>query len=214
MEIVLVRHGESEGNAQARMQGHLDLPLTERGRQQARRLGDWFVNQGIDWSRVYVSPLSRAWQTAEIILGRTGGPPLQREPALIELSAGALEGLTQEDIALRFPRFAERHVTEIGDFAEFGGEGYDQVQLRARALRERLENAHRLLGERVLLVGHGGFNFQFLKALICEPVPRACIVRMPNCSATLVRLRERHGMFMGELVWHVVGELMGGSKTP
>jgi 2,3-bisphosphoglycerate-dependent phosphoglycerate mutase len=208
MEIVLVRHGETEANREARMQGHLDYPLTERGREQARILGDWFVRQRVNWSRVYVSPLLRAWQTAEIVVGRTGGPAPEREPALIELTAGALEGLVQEEIVQRFPRFAERHVTEIGDFAEFGGEGYDAVQARARGLRQRLEDAHRLLEERILLVGHGGFNFQLLKALICEPVPRVCTVRMSNCAATKVRLRERHGVFMGELVWHVPQELM------
>lgn len=214
MEIVLVRHGESEGNAQARMQGHLDYPLTERGREQARVLGDWFVQHGVAWSRVYVSPLARAWETAEIVVGRTGGPPLTREPALIELTAGALEGLTQEEIVSRFPRFAERHVTEIGDFSEFGGESYDAVQLRATALRQRLEDAHRLLEDRILLVGHGGFNFQLLKSLVCEPVPRVCIVRMSNCAATKVRMRQRHNVFMGELVWHVPQELMGGSSAP
>src|SRR5688572_28217428 len=113
MEIVLVRHGETEANAEGRMQGHRDFPLNERGRQQARILGDWFVAQGIDWSRVYVSPLARAWQTAEIIVSRSGGPAPQREPALIELNAGALEGLVLEEMVARFPRFGERHVTEI-----------------------------------------------------------------------------------------------------
>ena len=156
----------------------------------------------------------RAWQTAEIIVSRTGGPAPQREPALIELTAGALEGLVQEEIVARFPRFAERHVTEIGDFSEFGGESYEAVQERVRGLRRKLEDAHRLLEDRILLVGHGGFNFQLLKAMICEPVPRACIVRMSNCSATKVRLRERHGVFMGELVWHVPQELMGGAAAP
>jgi broad specificity phosphatase PhoE len=170
--------------------------------------------QRIDWSRVYVSPLLRAQQTAEIIVSRAGGPAPEQEPALIELTAGALEGLDQEEIVARFPRFAERHVTEIGDFSEFGGESYEAVQERVQGLRRRLEAAHRLLEDRVLLVGHGGFNFQLLKSLICEPVPRACNVRMSNCAATKVRLRERHGVFMGELVWHVPQELMGGRGLP
>ncbi|HEV8248129.1 MAG TPA: hypothetical protein VGP93_20280, partial [Polyangiaceae bacterium] len=60
----------------------------------------------------------------------------------------------------------------------------------------------------------GGFHFQLLKLLVCEPVPRVCIVRMSNCAATLVRLRERHGVFRGELVWHVPIELMQPSGPP
>jgi broad specificity phosphatase PhoE len=105
-------------------------------------------------------------------------------------------------------------VTEIGDFSEFGGEGYDAVQARVRALRQRLEDEHRERQETVLLVGHGGFNFQLLKSMICEPVPRACIVRMPNCAATKVRLRTRYGVYMGELAWHVTQELMRGADEP
>ncbi len=208
MEILLVRHGESEGNAAEIMQGHRDYPLTERGRDQARTLGDWLARRRIGWSKLYASPLRRAWETAEIVVKRAGGPAPAAEPALVELTAGAIEGLNHEQIVARFPRFAERHVTEIGDFSDFGGESYDAVQGRARALRDRLESAHRALEERVLLVGHGGFHVQLLKLLICEPVPRVSIVRMSNCAATLVRMRERHGVYMGELVWHVPTELM------
>jgi broad specificity phosphatase PhoE len=63
----------------------------------------------------------------------------------------------------------------------------------------------------VLIVGHGGINFQLLKLLICEPVPRVCILRMGNCGVTLVRMRERRGRYLGELVWHVPLELMGAA---
>ena len=213
MEVILVRHGESVGNAEGRMQGHSDYPLTERGRAQARRLGEWFARQGITWSRAYASPLARAWETAGIVTSITRGPAVEPEPLLKELMAGALEGSTLEEIVSRFPRFAQRHVTELGDFSEFGGESYDEVQVRARSLRDKLEQSHRSNGDRVLLVGHGGFHFQLAKALICEPVPRVCIVRMTNCAATLIRLRERYETYMGELIWHVPVDLMGeGSR--
>lgn len=213
MEIILVRHGESVGNAEGRMQGHSDYPLTERGRAQARRLGEWFVRQGLNFARVYASPLARAWETAEIVTRITGGPTPEPEPLLKELRAGELEGRTLEQIVAEFPRFGQRHVTELGDFSEFGGEGYDAVQARVRALRDKLEASHRETGERVLLVGHGGFHFQLAKALICEPVPRVCILRITNCAATLIRLRERNATYIGELLWHVPVELMGeGSR--
>jgi broad specificity phosphatase PhoE len=213
MELILVRHGESLGNAEGRMQGHSDYPLTDRGRAQAKQLGGWLGRQGITWSRAYASPLARAWETAEIVTSLTGGPAVEPEPLLKELMAGALEGRTLDEIVARFPRFGQRHVTELGDFSEFGGESYDAAQARARSLRDKLETSHRSNGERVLLVGHGGFHFQLAKSLICEPVPRVCIVRMTNCAATLIRLRERYETYMGELIWHVPVDLMGeGSR--
>jgi len=210
MEILIVRHGESAGNAEGRMQGSQDFLLSERGREQTRRLARWLNSNGIGWDVAYCSPLGRAKETAALLSELTGHPAAELEPDLAELSAGALEGLTRAEIVERFPAFLERAVTDLGDFAEFGGEAYDQVQLRARRLLEKLEREHRAAERRVLLVGHGGINFQLLKLLICQPVPRVCIVRMGNCGATLVRLRDRRGTYMGEVVWHVPVELMGG----
>jgi len=211
MDILLVRHGESEGNAQERMQGSSDFPLTERGREQAQRLSDWLDAHAVVWDKLYASPLARAWGTAEVLAGDRATTP-HAEPALREIEAGALEGLTFEDIAARFPHYAARKVTELGDFSEFGGEGYESVQARARGLFQKLEAEHRAASDKIALIGHGGFNYQLLKMLVCEPVPRVCIVRMGNCSATLVRLRERRGTYIGEIVWHVPIELMGGTS--
>ena len=210
MEILLVRHGESEGNAQERMQGRTDLPLTERGRRQARALAGWLKGQGLGFEATYASPLLRAWETAEILSGAGSVPAPVAEPLLAELHAGALEGVTFADIAAQFPSYMERGVGGIGDFEEFGGESYDDVQARAVELRRRLEALYRESEARVVCVGHGGLNFQLLKLCICDPVPRVCIVRMGNCSATLVRFRPRRGTYLGEIAWHVPVELMGG----
>jgi len=193
------------------MQGRSDFPLTERGREQTRRLAAFFGAQGLTFDRHYASPLARAAETAELLASTVRGPAPVTEPGLAELSAGALEGLTFAEIALRFPSFARRRVDELGDYSEYGGESYADVQVRVASVRRQLEARHRNSGERVLLVGHGGFNYQLLKYLVCEPVPRVCIVKMGNCSITKVRLRERRGTFIGEVVFHVPLELMGGS---
>jgi uncharacterized phosphatase len=191
------------------MQGHSDFPLSERGRSQARALGGWLRAQRFGWQKLYASPLLRASETAGIVCSVVGGALPATEPELIELGAGELEGLTFDEIVQRFPSYMARGVGELGDFSEFGGESYGAVQERAARLFEKLAALHRERAERVVLVGHGGFNFQLLKHLICRPVPRTCIVRMGNCSATLVRLREVRGTYMGELLWHVPVELMG-----
>jgi broad specificity phosphatase PhoE len=212
MDLLFVRHAESEGNALGLMQGHQDFSLSERGREQARRLARWLTAQGVGWDHAYASPLARARETAEIVCELTGHPAPEPDADLSELAAGTLEGLDRAQMAERFPLFLQRRITEIGDFAEFGGESYDAVQIRARGLLERLETKHRAAKSRLLLVGHGGFNFQLLKLIICLPVPQICIVRMGNCGATLVHMRERRGTFMGELVWHVPVELMGSAS--
>jgi len=212
MEILLVRHGESVGNLEGRMQGHRDYPLSDHGREQAGRLAVWLERHAIAWDVAYCSPLLRASQTAALLAELTRLPAAAPEQDLAELRAGQLEGLTRDDMLERFPHFLERGVTQLADFSEFGGESYDEVQERARRLFARLERRHREAGHRVLLVAHGGINFQLLKLMICEPVPRVCIVRMGNCSATLVRLRQRRDRYIGEVAWHVPIELMGGES--
>ncbi len=212
MDILLVRHGESEGNLAGRMQGHAEYPLTERGVSQARALGTWLRERQIGWEVAYTSPLGRARQTAEILTEVTGGTAAVVEADLAEVRAGRLEGLDRAEIAEAFPDFMQRDLTGLGDFSAYGGESYDELQVRVGRVVELLVARHRDAQARVLVVAHGGMNFQLLKTLICVPVPRVCLFRIGNCSATLVRLRERRGEYLGEVVWHVPVELMGAPE--
>lgn len=212
MDILLVRHGESEGNRDGRLQGHGHYPLTERGEEQARALGAWLAGRGIAWDVAYCSPLARATQTAQIVAGLTGTPAAQPVDDLAEVRPGRLEGLTREEIAERHPDFMHRDLSGLGDFSDYGGESYDDLQLRVARVSEMLFERHRATEAPVAIFAHGGINFQLLKSLICVPVPRVCIVRIGNCSASLVRMRERRGQYLGELVWHVPVELMGAPE--
>lgn len=192
------------------MQGRADYPLSERGGEQARLLSRWVRHQGLSWEGAYCSPLLRARQTAEQLCAGSKRPAPVTEPELVEIGAGRLEGLDAEQLRARHPGFFERKVGDTGDFSAFGGESYTQVQQRLERLIDRLVERHGAQDAAVLLVGHGGLNFQLLKRLVCQPVPPVCLVRMGNCSATLVRMSDRRGTYLGELVWHVPIELMGG----
>jgi broad specificity phosphatase PhoE len=213
MEIMLLRHGESEGNAAGRMQGRRDYPLTALGREQAAFAGEFLATQGHPFAAVYASPLKRAFETATIVAGRGVRPEPVIEEDLPEIGAGSLEGLNEPEIRELHPEFMSRPLTETGDFSSYGGESYVDVQARVRRVLTRLEERHRGPGERVLLVGHGGFHYQLAKTLLCEPVPRVCILKMGNCTVSLLRMRERRGLYLGELVFHVPVELMGGNGS-
>lgn len=210
MELLLIRHGESVANAEGRVAGHTDYPLSELGRAQAQQLADWLSASKLGWQQAYSSPLARALSTSRIVCEGTGQPAAEIDEDLAEISAGKLEGLTRAEVEERFPSFIDRKITDLGDFSEYDGESYDAVQVRARRLLDRLLARHREPADRVALFGHGGLHFQLVKLLICEPVPRVCILKMGNCTATLLNLTDRRGTFMGEVSWHVPIELMGG----
>jgi broad specificity phosphatase PhoE len=134
--LLLVRHGETDWNADGRLQGQTDRPLSEYGRGQARQLAEDLEGEGLD--AIYSSDLSRARETAEIV-GERLGLPVELEPDLREKDWGTWEGLTA----------VER------DRIEFVGESTQAHQERMlRALR-RIAERHPGEG-RVLVVTHGG----------------------------------------------------------
>ncbi|HEY0463468.1 MAG TPA: histidine phosphatase family protein [Polyangiaceae bacterium] len=210
---MLLRHGESEGNAQGRMQGRRDYPLSPLGREQAARAAKFIGTSGLALNAVYTSPLKRAFETAGIVAEGGVRPSPVVDEDLPEIGAGSLEGLNEAEIQQAHPEFMARPLSETGDFADYGGESNTDVQLRLTRLMARLEARHRAAEERVLLVGHGGFHYQLVKALLCDPIPRVCIVKFGNCTVSLVRMRQRRGLYMGELVFHMPVELMGGSPS-
>ncbi len=208
---MLLRHGESQGNAQGRMQGRRDYSLSPLGQDQAARAGAFLANQG-PFVAVYASPLKRAFETATIVAAQGVRPEPVVDEDLHEIAAGTLEGMNEAEIRAAHPVFMERSLTETGDFSDYGGESYADVQARVKRVMARLEGAHRKAEDRVLLVGHGGFHYQLAKSLLCEPVPRVCLLKIGNCTVSLLRLRERRGLYMAELVFHVPVELMGGTS--
>ena len=209
---MLLRHGESEGNAQGRMQGRRDYPLSALGREQAALAAGFIAGCGLPLNAVYTSPLKRALETATIAARHGIRPEPIVDEDLPEIGAGTLEGLNETEIRAAHPGFMQRPLSETGDFADYGGESNEDVQRRLTRLMARLEARHRASEERVLLVGHGGFHYQLVKALLCEPIPRVCILKFGNCTVSLLRMRERRGLYMGELVFHVPVELMGGTS--
>lgn len=97
----LIRHGESEGNLERRIQGSLDYPLTNRGRRQAARLAERLAEEA-EIQEIITSPLARAATTAEII-GAVLGLPLRYDERLQEYNFGPIQGLTRQEIKEQYP---------------------------------------------------------------------------------------------------------------
>lgn len=213
MEITLVRHGQSTSNRDGILQGQMDSALSELGRRQARQLGTWFRERGLTWDAVYCSPLMRARDTAHVIACELARAAPVEEPDLSEIHAGRMQGKNGDELRREYPSFYARGIDGLGDYAEYGGESYEDVQRRVQRFIAKLGERHREGEQRVLVVSHGGLLFQLAKALICEPVPRALMLRFGNCSATRIRMRDRRGSYIGEIEWHLPLDMMGGEPS-
>lgn len=167
-ELILVRHGQSEGNVAAetaQREGHdeIDVPardpdvvLTETGREQARALGRWLrdLPEGEQPQVVWTSPYRRARETAEIALEVCGLDLDQRvDERLRDRDMGVTDKLTSAGITSRFPDEAERRKW-MGKFyyRPSGGESWADVALRVRSVLTDLASTEKR--ERVLVTGH------------------------------------------------------------
>jgi broad specificity phosphatase PhoE len=129
-EIYLLRHGETEWNAQGRYQGKLDSPLSRRGRKQAEDAGRLLsvILKGRDVA-VHISPLGRTRETAKIICSFIDAAPVI-EPRIREVSIGSWDGLTRIDIDAGWPGRLDGCNTYDWFFRAPDGESYQEVLVR------------------------------------------------------------------------------------
>jgi probable phosphoglycerate mutase len=149
--IIAIRHGETAWNAEARLQGQLDIPLNPRGQRQAATLAGALRDEGL--AAVYASDLGRAWHTARA-LAEPLGLPLVADIGLRERCFGMLEGMTRQQIDQDWPELARRWHSREPDFAPDGAESLRGFQARCVASVARLAAAH--AGQVIALVSHGG----------------------------------------------------------
>ena len=185
MRLLLIRQGQSVGNAEGRLQGHLDIPLSERGRQESERLAERLSRLSID--ALYASPLSRARQTAELVAARTGLELIER-PALMERDVGALAGLTREEIVARFPEYEQIRTTGEPPVAIAGYELDETFGRRVRLGLEEIIGGH--AGQTVVALTHGGVIASFCRETLELPHTRPGPFALSNTGVSIFDVRD------------------------
>jgi len=183
MRLLLVRHGESVWNEVRRFQGATDVPLSARGRDQARALGR--ALRGRRLAAAYVSPMERARETAEIAL-EGAGVPLTPMEELRELSLGEWEGCSAEEIMRREGDPYRAWLRAPVDCSPPGAEPLDAVCARVLRAVDRIAATHRD-GEDVLVVAHGGVISVYACHLLGCSFNALWRLRVDNASLTIVR---------------------------
>lgn len=146
--LILVRHGETEGQSSVRYYGATDVPLSESGRRQLERVGRALADSPVD--RVYTSALRRTVEGARIIAPDV---PAQAIASFNEVHFGDWEGLTGEEIAARDPERYGQWRRALDDFCYPGGEAVSMFRARVvRAWQGLLPAAP----ARALVVAHKG----------------------------------------------------------
>ena len=164
MRIILVRHAESEGNADGRLQGHADFGLSDGGLAQAGALRDRLQAEGLQPTHVYSSPLRRSADTARIAVEPWPVPVVPWDD-LKEHDIGIFSGLTWGEIETAFPDVASRfHETRDWDIVE-KAESFEHRSARGRRVIDTVLSRHGN-DDVIVLFTHGGILSHMVAALM------------------------------------------------
>jgi len=155
--LALVRHGQSLWNHENRFTGFVDVPLTEKGRAEARQAAESLKDLKFDVA--YTSALTRAQETLGLILESLGQRiPVIRDAALNERHYGDLQGLNKEDAAKRWGDDQVKKWRRSYDIPPPNGESLEMTARRVLPFYERAISGDLRQGKNVLVVAHGNSN--------------------------------------------------------
>jgi alpha-ribazole phosphatase len=177
-KVYLIRHGETEGAEARRYKGHIDVPLSQNGIEQMKRLAQFLSSEELknesteetsDLPRfrsyapraVYCSDLSRAKKSAEIISRPFGLQPVET-PELKERNFGIWEGMSFDEIRESYPREFDAWAGNPLKFKPMQGESTLEVRERGLSALKTILEKHK--NESVAVVAHGGTN----RIVLCE----------------------------------------------
>lgn len=189
MHLTIVRHGETDWNRAARMQGHADEPLNALGREQAAQVALALADYPL--AAIYSSDLSRAADTARAIAAahpvlRT--LPLHTSSAWRERDYGRFQGMTLPEVEAIDPQAAHKWRSRVADFAPDGGETL--LQFRERIAQQLNALAAQHAGQNIAVVCHGGVLDIVWRIVHGVPVDAPRAWPLPNTGINQLRYAD------------------------
>ncbi|MEI5906625.1 histidine phosphatase family protein [Bacillus spongiae] len=190
MEIIIIRHGESEADIFNVHEGRADFSLTEKGRQQVHVMGERVKNE-FPPDMIWASPLKRASETAKLLSEKVGCS-VQLEDDLMEFNNGIQAGLTFEE-AKKYPE-----PTYLHDSYE-DGESHIEFRMRVESAFSRIlsSSQHR----RIAIVAHGGVINCLLQSFYQMPVTKDYYFKNGDTGISFIEIRDE------ERVTHFLNDL-------
>jgi 2,3-bisphosphoglycerate-dependent phosphoglycerate mutase len=186
--VLLIRHGQSRGNAERRFGGHTATPLSARGRNQAEATARTLNSESL--TAIYSSDLARAMETAKPLATMTR-LKVQSTSAFRERDVGVMEGLTFEDAAQQHPEQYAALLRRDFEYVLTGGESYRQLLDRAVQKLDEIIEEHR--GGKIAVFSHTGticILALHLMGALDAPELKPVWISSANCGITRFELRD------------------------
>ena len=185
MQLLLIRHGETAANAERRVQGHLDVPLSGRGLRESERLAGRVAELPV--AAIYSSPLRRARQTADAIAEQLS-LEIEERDELMERDVGALSGLVWDEVMERYPEFIRARAEPNPTIEVPGYELDDAFNLRVHTVLEAIIVVHP--EQTVAVVTHGGVIASFCRQTLQIEAGRPAPFDIGNGSITVFDIQD------------------------
>lgn len=183
--LLLIRHGETDWNIEGRWQGQEDIPLNQRGREQAERMAELLEEHAID--AIYSSDLQRAHETARIV-AEEKGLPIHVDPRLREIHQGEWQGLLVKEIETRYADLFKERSEDPYNIAPPGGESTFEVRERVLEFLKKIEKEYP--DSTVAIVSHG-FTLAVIQThYLNEPFERVFDLVPKNGELIILDLAE------------------------
>lgn len=189
LEFLLIRHGQTDWNVRQMVMGRQPIPLNERGREQARGLGEYLAKAGL--SRIITSPIRRALETAHIIAAQAGGVAVEEEGGLSEIDYGEWVNLSFAELLTKHGETWRRYREDPNDLLLPGGESMAEVVARVGDVIDRVRAEQ---GDgRVAFISHADIIKIALLNLLGLELKTILKLSIDNCSMLLVRFSPELG---------------------
>jgi probable phosphoglycerate mutase len=202
--ILLIRHGETDWNRIRRFQGRSDLPLNQKGKDQAHALALALKDESL--TAIYSSPLIRTLETARLIKVFHPSIPLFEEEGLVEMNLGEFEGMEAQHWAAEYPDFLRTWQETPASVTMPGGESLQEVQTRAIGTLERITKLYPTEST-LLLCSHNFVNLTMLCYALRVPLDRFREVRQETAALNVLYMQ-------GQRLWAKVVNERSYLKRP
>ncbi len=182
MRLIIVRHGETEGNIKRTLEGHIEGTLTEAGVQQAKRVAERLKTEKIDI--IYSSDLERARMTANEIIKNHPDVPVHYVKELRERDYGEATGKARDEVrSYRKKQNIKKH-----EYTPEGAESLLHMKDRLMGFLEETRRKHK--GQTVLFVTHGGVKRVMVGTLNGMPLEDAIYMKWGNTSVSIINFSD------------------------
>jgi len=210
MDLLLIRHAESEGNTKNIMQGRTDFSLSREGICQAEYLAKRLEDHNIDI--IYTSSLKRALDTAKIIGRYHPGIPIITKEELTEIHIGVFTGLPWSEAKKKYPNLTEECTRTRNLDCVPGAETSEEISKRVKLCVDFILS-HKNTVKRMIVISHGGFLKKLLKKLLGIPENTPLSFTLANASVSELFFNDIIRVKKVNCTFHLLEKVRRKSET-